>query len=195
MTSQDILQYMAENKQLREIVEQGDDYTFAGLATIAGWVLWKNYGWNQTRLQRFYQIYNDYRESCTDDDILSELNERLWNKAEFCMEVKSNDTKDVEFGNVKALKKLAEDRAYYYNEINYWSARCMCLIFNSLIDLGFGKKRLERMQKNMGLVINSIGSVSTDQLRADLYDNCGIFIEFPTDGKCVLPTVTKVDQV
>ena len=46
----------------------------------------------------------------------------------------------------------------------------------------------------MGLVINSIGEVSTDQLRADLYDNCGIFIEFPTDGKCVLPTVTNVKQ-
>ena len=78
---------MAENKSLREIAEKGDDYTFAGLLTIAGWILWKREGWNQVRLQRFYQIYNEYKEMCVDDDILADLNGRLWEKAEFCMEV------------------------------------------------------------------------------------------------------------
>lgn len=67
------------------------------------------------------------------------------------------------------------------NIINQYARRHLTVHFNALIDLGYGKKRLERNRDQMNDYLKRIDreELHIMQMHKELLDGVGIYIEMP----------------
>lgn len=166
-------------KQVRDIKQSADKSPFTGVATLANYVLWKEDGWGQTRLARYDQIVHDYETAINAGEITpEELSDRIWDKAEFKIEFIRWEAE--KHGNSLIDRMNAEIREAN-NTINFYAARHLTVHFNALMDLGYGKKRLERNKDQMNEYLRRLDrdELHIMQIHKELLDGVGIYVEMP----------------
>lgn len=169
----------AQMKKVRDIKQSADKSPFTGIAILANYVSWKEDKWGQIKLARYDQIVNDYETAINAGEIaVEELSDRLWDKAEFKIEFTQWG---YESGGKTLRDQLNAELIRSNNVINQYAARHLTVHFNALMDLGYGKKRLERNKDQMTDYLDRAdrGEIPIMQMHKELLDGVGIYIEMP----------------
>lgn len=173
LSRNEIIQKMKKVSDMRRSAETSP---FTGVAILANHVLWKKDGWGQIKLTRYNQIVNDYENKINAGEVEVEtLSDRLWNKAEFRLEYVP-----FESCHGSSLRDRFDNEVIEFNNrIHLLATRHLTVHFNALMDLGYGKKRLERNKDwlNEYLRESEKGTFNIMDLHRELVDGVGIYIE------------------
>lgn len=173
MSRDEIIKKMKLVSDMRRSAETSP---FTTVAILANHVQWKKEGWGQTKLARYNQIVNDYETAINAGEVEIEyLSDRLWDKAEFRLEYVP-----FESCHGSSLRdRLNNEVIEFNNRIHLLATRHLTVHFNALMDLGYGKKRLERNKDwlNEYLRESEKGTFNIMDLHRELVDGVGIYIE------------------
>lgn len=157
---------------------------FTGMSTLCNYVLWKDEKWYQKKLAAYNQAVAEYDKRLDAGEItLKELSDRLWNKTDFTVEYTPYTEKDINVSSkLKFLYELEKNTIECNNTINEMSTRYLLIHFNVLMDLGYGKVRLERNKDYVNARLKTVTVVEGERimdLHKELVDGAGIYIEMP----------------
>ena len=175
---------MRESKRL---LNHSNKSTFTGMVTVCNYTLWKNEGWYQKKLADYNAAFAVYETKIDNGELtLKELQDRLWDKADFSVEYVEFTEKDIHSRKNSFMYGIEKQVMEANNIINELSARYFLMHFNVLMDMGYGKKRLERNKDQINELLNTITSDEEDKskkrimdLHKELYEEAGIYIEMP----------------
>ena len=181
LTKAELLRYAKESKRLDLVADRAP---FTGMSVLCNHTLWKEDRWGQKRLQEYNRQVAAYELQINMElASLLMLSNRLMRKAEFTVEYLPEKAPQVfapgkhSFYHALALKRMEQD-----NKVNELSMRYLLIHFNVMLDLGWGKVRLERNAKQMNAMLailsEDAGGTLLD-LRQELIDKVGILIEMP----------------
>ena len=176
---------LAKTKQLQMLKRSSYRSPFTGMSVLCNYTLWHDEKWYQKKLGEYNSLVAAYDKRLDDEEItLEEISKRLWDKAEFTVEWVEFTDKDITVSKKdKFLYSLEQKIIGYNNTINQMSTIYFLIHFNVLMDMGYGKKRLER---NKDLINHNLGNIHTEngtrimELRQELIDKAGIFVEMPS---------------
>lgn len=166
--------------ELRRRKETCYSAPFTGMAIICNWVLWKVEGFTQGKLEKYNQMVDVYYQVLNGGEVTVEnLDNRLFQKAEFKIEFEEYTESDI-------LVTRKDKYAYAWNKqnievnnkINQSCREYLLVCFNVLMDMGYGRKRLERVRANVVDTINTTAG-KVMGLHQELIDGVGIYIEKP----------------
>ena len=157
---------------------------FTGMATLCNYVLWKDEKWYQKKLAAYNQAVAEYDQRLDAGEVtLKELSDRLWNKTDFTVEYTEYTEKDIHVNpKFKFLYEMEKNTIECNNTINEMSTRYLLIHFNVLMDLGYGKIRLERNKDYVNARLRTVTVVKGERimdLHRELVDGAGIYIEMP----------------
>lgn len=175
---------LAKMKEVQKLKNSSDKTPFTGMSTLCNYVLWKKEGWYQKKLGEYNEKVLAYWEQLYTGEIeLQTLSDRLWDKADFKIEFVPYTEKDIVTKKKNSFLYEMEKRVIDANNtINEVSARHFTIHFNVLMDMGYGKKRLERNKDYLNGMLGVISSASDQRimdLHRELYEEAGIYIEMP----------------
>jgi hypothetical protein len=156
---------------------------FTGMCTLCCWVLWKTEGWGQERLARYYQAEQEYEGRIEQGEVSTEeLSSRLMDKAGWTVEYHRFTEADIGVSKKnKFLYGLAKRQIEDNNRINQLSTQYLLSHYNVLMDMGFGKKRLDRnceaVTKYLKMIEN--GEAKVMQMHRELEEKLGIIVQMP----------------
>lgn len=177
LTRDDLLQQMKYTANVRK---RAAGSSFTGMAILGNYILWKTEGWWQKRLGEYNERVKGYYDA---EPSIHELSNRLYHTADFTVEVEerlrqgSSQKKSHRYRQ-QIKKKLMEAE----DEISLYSQKYLLIHFNVLIDMGYGKKRLNRVKDAMNQKLKEINDPMGEgamEMRQELIDNVGIYIEMP----------------
>lgn len=163
-------------KQVSDMRRSAETSPFTTVAILANHVQWKKEGWGQIKLTRYNQLVNDYETAINAGEVEVEtLSDRLWNKAEFRLEYVPFESSSGSSLRDRFNNEVIE----FNNKIHLLATRHLTVHFNALMDLGYGKKRLERNKDwlNEYLRESENGALNIMDLHRELIDKVGIYIE------------------
>ena len=157
---------------------------FTGMSTLCNYVLWKDEKWYQKKLAAYNQAVAEYDNRLDAEEItLKEMSDRLWNKADFTVECVKQTEKDILVNRkMKFLYEMEKNIIDCNNTINEMSTRYMLIHFNVLMDMGYGRTRLERNKDYINERLKTVTVVEGEKimdLHKELYEGAGIYIEMP----------------
>ena len=176
---------LAKTKQLQMLKQSSYRSPFTGMSVLCNYTLWHDEKWYQKKLGEYNNAVAEYdRKLDAEETTLEEMSKRLWDKAEFTVEWVEFSEKDITVSKKDKFMYSVEKQIIGYNNvINQMSTRYFLIHFNVLMDMGYGKKRLER---NKDLINDNLRNIHTDDgtrimdLRKELIEKAGIEIEMPT---------------
>lgn len=178
---------LARMREVKKISDSSDKSPFTGMATVCNYTLWKNEGWSQKKLADYNMAVAEYDKKLDSGEVtIEQLQERLWNKADFSVEYVKYTYRDIKSRKNSFMYELEKKINEANNTINELAARYFLMHFNTLMDMGYGKKRLERNKDQINNLLNVITSDEKDKskprimdLHKELYEEAGIYIEMP----------------
>lgn len=177
LTKDELLQQLKHTANVRR---KASSAPFTGMAIMGNYILWKTEGWYQKRLAEYNQRVREYYDS--DPDIRG-LSERLFDKTDFTIEVECHKAQDNRYKKSQGYRYNMEQKLMEAeDEINLCSQKYLLIHFNVLIDMGYGKKRLNRVKDAMNLKLKEVGDPmgkGAMEMRQELIDGVGIVIEMP----------------
>ena len=148
--------------------------TFTAVAALYNYVLWKTESMGPSVLARYNERVQTHYLETEDPQALDTLNETLKEKAGFDITTVLNDTSGADTMERKVME--ASDH------IHIASRRCMLCYYAALMDMGYGKVRLNRVKaaidRQLDDVEKGIGPGAMD-MRRELMEKTGIMIEMP----------------
>ena len=167
-------------KHTANVCRKASSAPFTGMAIISNYILWKTECWYQKRLAEYNQRVKAYYDA---DPDISELHDRLYNVADFTVEVEYHNAQDNRYKKSWRYRHSMEQKLMdAEDEINRCSQKYLLIHFNVLMDMGYGKKRLNRVKDAMNLKLKEVGDpMGKDamEMRQELIDGVGIIIEMP----------------
>ena len=167
-------------KHTADVRKRASGASFTGMAILGNYVLWKTEGWYQKRLVEYNQRVRHYYDS--DPDIKA-LSDRLFEKSEFTVEVQYHQEKDNQYKKSRRYRHDMEKKLMdAEDEINRCSQKYLLIHFNVLIDMGYGKKRLNRVKDAMNRKLTEVSDPMGEgamEMRQELIYGVGIVIEMP----------------
>ena len=170
---------LASMRKVRDIKQTADRSPFTGISILANYVLWKEEGKGQKKLAEYNQIVNGYETAINAGEVtVEELSARVWEKGHFKIEFEPWENATCKNNLVD---RLNAELINANNVIHQYAARHLTVHFASLIDLGYGKKRLER---NKDWINDYLRKCDNDEMHImdmhqELVDKVGIYIERP----------------
>ena len=177
---------LAKCKRLQEAKHYANRSPFTGMATLCNWVLWKEEKWYPKKLGEYNRRVAEYDSRIEDGEItLEEIRKRLDEKAGFNV-----DAVEFSYDKIKISKKnkflyqIEKGLVDADNTINEISVRYMLCHFATLMDMGYGNKRLNRNKDwvNEWLMKATEPGEHGDKiltLRRKLFEEAGVYIEMP----------------
>ncbi len=177
MTKVELLQQLKHTANVRR---KASSAPFTGMAILGNYILWKTEGWYQKRLAEYNERVREYYDMDIDIKVLSN---RLYKAAEFNVEVEYHKAQDNQYKKSRRYRHSMEQKLMEAeDEINLCSQKYLLIHFNVLIDMGYGKKRLNRvkdaMNRKLEEVSNPMGKGAME-MRQELMDGVGVIIEMP----------------
>lgn len=179
MSKAEILMNLYETKKLQK---KAVSAPFTGMSVLCNHVLWKKEHMSQTKITEYNQLIAEYEEKLEEGTVTrEELEERLWNKAEFDIKNYSMSSEDIEKATQKKnfINQLAKIQIESFNIINEMSTRHLVIHFNVLMDMGYGKVRLTRVKDGLKEYLDHMKEKDVMEMRRELFDRFGIYIEMP----------------
>lgn len=175
---------LARMKEVSKLKNSSDKTPFTGMATICNYVLWKKDKWYQKQLAEYNALVLGYEQKLGSGGVtLEQLQERLLKKAEIKIDHVPYTEKDITVSQKKSFMYEMEKRVVEAkNVINEMSARYFLIHFNALMDMGYGKKRLERNRDWINEQLAEVTTVDDHRimdLHRELHEEAGIYIEMP----------------
>lgn len=184
MTKNEILRAYNELLIMRK---NADKAPFTSMATLCNYILWKDEKWYQKKLADYNQRIADC-DRMLDDGVLTleGINEKLFEKAEFKVDYVPFTYADIKVSEkMGLLYKMEKEIIDNNNTINEMSVRYFLLHYWVLMQMGYGKTRLER---NKDYINKRLGEINRDDkyrimdLHRELLNSAGIYIEMPYLG-------------
>ena len=177
LTKVELLQQLKHTANVRR---KASSAPFTGMAILGNYILWKTEGWYQKRLAEYNERVREYYDMDIDIKVLSN---RLYKAAEFNVEVEYHKAQDNQYKKSRRYRHSMEQKLMEAeDEINLCSQKYQLIHFNVLIDMGYGKKRLNRvkdaMNRKLEEVSNPMGKGAME-MRQELMDGVGVIIEMP----------------
>lgn len=179
MSKAEILLNLYEAKKLQK---KADKAPFTGLSILCNYVLWKKEHMSRSKLTEYNQIVQEYDVGIENGSVTRDfLEQRLWDKAEF--DVKSYQMSEEEIQKQTSKngfkQKILRMNIENMNIVNKLSTQHLLIHFNALIDMGYGKVRLNRVKDEIKAYLDDVGNTDVMALRKELFDKVGIYIEMP----------------
>ena len=166
---------LAQARQLRKLEKTQTSSPWTVMSVTMNWVLWKTEGWGQKRLVEFnsrvFKYYNDENtDVCRLIEKVAEKSENLrirvvyyenYSKGSSYRATLENRLRGVENAHVDVQRKY------------------LAIAYTVLIDLGYGAKRLNRVNDAVLEKMNSDES-SAQRMHGELRDYAGVYIEMPS---------------
>ena len=156
---------------------------FTAMAITCNHILWNKYDFRHERLSKFNIAVGEYLSKLDNGEITEqELQDRLFEKSDFNVEYVPHEEKDIKIDKKKKiLYDLAKKEMQAENEMVRYSTTYILVVMNYMIDLKFGKKRLEKLKDEILDYFDKINSheIRLSDTNASLIAN-GIIIEMPT---------------
>lgn len=177
LTRDELLQQLKHTANVRR---KAASAPFTGMAILGNYVLWKTEGWYQKRLDEYNQRVRDYYDS---DPDIRRLSERLFDKTDFTVEVQYHQKQDNRYKKSGGYRHSMEQKLMEAeDEINRCSQKYLLIHFNVLMDMGYGKKRLNRVKDAMNRKLTEVSDPMGEgamEMRQELMDGVGIIVEMP----------------
>ena len=177
LSKNELLQQM---KYVSKMRSKATSAPFTTMSVLSNWTLWKTEGWGNIRLADYNQRVADYYAEEYD---MTALSDRLMQKADFSVEVKYHTYDDNCYKKSKKYRHTMEQKLMEADdEINRCSQKYLLIHFNVLMDMGYGKIRLNRVKDAMNENLNQYRSdidISVMDWRRELVEKVGIYIEMP----------------
>lgn len=179
MSKAEILLNLYEAKKLQK---KADKAPFTGLSILCNYVLWKKEHMSRSKLAEYNKIVAEYDAGMEQGTVTREyLEQRLWDKADF--DIKSYQLSEEEIKkqtNKNGFRQqLTRMNMENLNIVNKLSTQHLLIHFNALIDMGYGKVRLNRVKDEIKVYLDDVGNTDVMALRKELFDKVGIYIEMP----------------
>ncbi len=174
LTKVELLQQLKHTANVRR---KASSAPFTGMAILGNYILWKTEGWYQKRLAEYNERVREYYDMDIDIKVLSN---RLYKAAEFNVEFEYHKAQDNQYKKSRRYRHSMEQKLMEAeDEINLCSQKYLLIHFNVLIDMGYGKKRLNRvkdaMNRKLEEVSNPMGKGAME-MRQELMDGVGVII-------------------
>lgn len=171
-------------KDTQMLKKSSDKSPFTGLATICNYTLWKEEKWYQKKLAEYNQAVLEYHNNLDAGTVsLEDMSERLWNKADFKVEYVPYTEADIRVSRKNSfLYEMEKKTMEANNTINEMSTRYLLIHFNVLMDMGYGKTRLERNKDAINKWLTTLteaDGVGVMDLHKELAEDAGIYVEMP----------------
>lgn len=145
-------------------------------AIMVNYLLYKEECFRESKLVGFNQlVLNKYKENKSIEDI----NRKLHIKAGFTLEPTEIKEKDIQkTGN--AL--IDRQRIALINEdimMQRETEKYVIYSYDALCDMGYGKKRLNRVRQYMHRYADAVTSEKIEEMQKELFDKVGLVIELP----------------
>ena len=174
---------LKKHNELAELKHKQNSAPYSGMAIMCNYILWRDYGFRAERIQRFNNSVNEYLQKIDNEEItLESIYKRLFEKSEFDIEFVQYEEKDIRISKKnKYLYNLAKKEIEVNNEITGYSVKYLTIVFNHMMDLGFGKKRLEKLKTEIMDYFGKVdsGEIKVHRINKILIEN-GILIEMPS---------------
>jgi hypothetical protein len=175
---------LSMTKEIQTLKKSSNRSPFTGMATLCNYVLWKDEKWYQKKLVAYNQAVAEYDQRLDAEEVtIKDMSDRLWNKADFTVEYVEFTEKDIRVSpKNKFFYAMEKHRIECDNTINEMSTRYMLIHFNVLMDMGYGKKRLERNKDYINARLQTVTVVEGEKimdLHRELIEGAGIEIEMP----------------
>lgn len=172
----------AELKSVSRLSVTRERSSFTTMAIISNYVLWKSEKYTQGKLAKYNQLVAEYYEKIERGEITKEyMSNRLMDKVGWtCHNVKFT-MDDYKPENNKLLKQLTKKMVEVDNDISEAGTIYNLIFFNVLMDCGFGKVRLNRVNDAIGELLRhlEVESKRAIDLHNELINEVGICIEMP----------------
>ncbi len=177
LAKDELLQQLKHTANVRR---KASSAPFTGMAILGNYILWKTEGWYQKRLAEYNERVREYYDMDIDLRVLSN---RLYKAAEFTVEVEYHKAQDNRYKKSHRYRHSMKQKLMEAeDEINRCSQKYLLIHFNVLMDMGYGKKRLNRVKDAMNLKLKEVGDPmgkGAMEMRQELIDGVGIVIEMP----------------
>lgn len=177
LTKTEILEQLKYTANIRK---KASGAPFTGMAILGNYILWKTEGWYQKHLAEYNERVKEYYDMDID---IKALSKRLYDAADFAVEVKYHKVQDNQCKKSQRYRQIMEQKLMdAEDEINRCSQKYLLIHFNALMDMGYGKKRLNRVKDAMNKKLNDIEDPMGEdamKMRQELIDEMGIYIEMP----------------
>lgn len=153
---------------------------FSGLSILCNYAIWKNENFRTTKLQEYNGLVAEYESRYMKGEItVEEMSDRLNRKAGFTLTY----IPYTEIANTKnkALRWLSEKDNVSNNNVSETCIRYQLEHYNALMDMGFGKVRLERVKGYIQDMLNGLAELDIWSIRKELIDEAGVYIEMPAN--------------
>lgn len=157
---------------------------FSGMITLVNYTLWKDFNYDVDKLVEFNQKTMEY-ENNVDEVPVNELNDRLFNYANFNVEFVELTKEDIVKSGNKTLDAMEMSIIHSNNKINQQSTVHLVSAFNALIDMSLSKEDIEKIKDAINhhlAVMYEDDGVRVMEMHKQLYDELGLFIEMPSDS-------------
>ena len=167
-------------KHTADVRKRASASSFTMMAILGNYVLWKTESWYQKRLVEYNERVRTYYEK---DPDLEALSRRLNDTAGFTIEVQYHQPHDNCYKKTKKYRHDMEQKLMEAEDrINRCSQKYLLIHFSVLMDMGYGKKRLNRVKDAMNRKLTEISDPmgkGAMEMRQELMDGVGIIIEMP----------------
>lgn len=171
-------------KQAKTAEKSSNRIPYSGMAIVANYVLWKNFGYTQEQLADYNAQIADYYKKYYDGTVtMDSLNKRLLEAAGFSVEYAKHTVNDISVSpKLGPLYDAAIRNMEADNEIYKMSALYFLTHYNVLIDMNYDKNFLELNKDKVNEQLAFLGENKRDSVRRlhkILVEEAGILIEIP----------------
>lgn len=170
--------------ELSELKYKQKSAPYSAMSIMCNYILWQNYGFRADRIQKFNNAVNVKLQEIDNEEItLESLQDKLFEKADFKVEYVHYTEKDIyEKKNNKCLYDLAKKEIEINNEITGYSVKYLSIVFDYMMSLGFGKKRLNKLREEIMGYFSKVdnGEMKVSTINNELIKN-GIVVELPKE--------------
>jgi hypothetical protein len=177
---------LAAYARVKEAKHYSKNSPFTGMATLCNWVMWHNERWYPKKMADYNQRVAEYDRRIDDGEVtLDELKDRLMKKAGLPIEAIAYGYDRIKVSKQnKFLYEMEKQMVDADNDINETSVRYILIHYGVLMDMGYGKMRLNRNSDwlNEWLMRVTEPGEHGDRimdLHRRLVKEAGIYIEMP----------------
>lgn len=145
-------------------------------AVLINYILYQEFGFRQKMITRFNElILKKYAENRTQDDV----NARLKEKAGFIVGYHYVSCKDIEKTGNKFVDKKRMQMIDVDNDIQKEFEKYVRYTYDALMDLGYGKIRLVRMEYFIDKYSKGTSTEGVEEFAKILFDKIGLVVALP----------------
>lgn len=172
----------AELQSVSRLRKTRESSPFTTMAIISNYVLWKSEKYTQGKLAKYNQLVAEYYAKIDRGEVTKEyMSDRLMDKVGWTCHSVDFTINDYKKENNKLLRQLTEKMVEVDNDISRAGTLYNIVFFNVLMDCGYGKVRLNRVNEAIGNLYRylEVENKKVVDLHHELINKVGIFIEMP----------------